>query len=216
MERLDGGIGIGCIEMKQVINLTGHFWKTEVAGYSSPASPTSSSYRDAQNSEMETQAAGPYGQHTQQSPATQLCNSAAMSWTINGSVPNPSYPCQLRSSAGWSVLPYPRGDLVQKYPCHKETYVFCYYSLVAHVPVCWLTIRKQKREEKSEKRKLTVSSVQGEVSCTHTKLNHLLFIEQGYTSLIHSITPREKWNECLSYCHDKSILQKGDNFFFKQ
>lgn len=125
------------------------------------------------SSEMETQAAGPCRQHAWQSPATQLCDSAAVNWTVHGSVPYPSYPCQLWSwlkHEGWSMLPYPRGDLVQKYPCRKEIYIFCYYSLLALVSVCWLTIRKQKREEKPEKRELTVSSVQEEVSCTHTKL----------------------------------------------
>lgn len=64
--------------MEQLPNLAGPFWKTGVAGYSPPASPTSSSYRDAQSSEMETQVSGPCGQHTQQSPATQLRDSAAM------------------------------------------------------------------------------------------------------------------------------------------
>lgn len=100
VERLDGGIGIGCIEMKRVINLTGDFWKREVAGYSPPPSPTSSSYRYAQSSETETRAAGPCDQHTQQPPATQLCDSGTMNWTVNGSVPYPSYPCQLQRSEG--------------------------------------------------------------------------------------------------------------------
>lgn len=51
------------------------------------------------SSQMETQAAGPCGQYTWHSPATQLCDSAAMNWTVQGSVLYPSYPRQVRYGA---------------------------------------------------------------------------------------------------------------------
>lgn len=162
--------------MKLVINLMRHFWKTEVAGYCLPASYTSSSYRDAQSLGKwrpmdETWAAGHCYHHTAAVPshtAVWQCSWSPVTWTANGTVPYPPYPCQLPSSEGWSVLSFCRGDVLQRYPCHIETWFFCCYSCLALFPVLWLIIRKQKFEEKSEKRKLTVFPVWEEVSCTHT------------------------------------------------
>ena len=82
MDRLDGGIGSGCREMKLVINLMCHFWKTEVAGCCPSASRTSSSYRDAQswgNGDLLMSPEQPVTAVTalQQSAGTQPCDSPA-------------------------------------------------------------------------------------------------------------------------------------------
>lgn len=96
VDRLDWGIGSGCRAMKLVIKLMCHFWKTEVAGYSPPASTHPPATGMLKAGEMEIcwwdlSKLVTAITISQQSPATQLYDGAAGHlWPRQQMTPSPT------------------------------------------------------------------------------------------------------------------------------